>query len=98
MVIREVNEERWESLRGQFVQCGNGAPLSHQYAVEMNCNGVEYILKIQLGRGREIALLEALEVLSDRELGGKDYLLVDEAEILSALLEILLYQGAAKRG
>ncbi|MCI8360230.1 MAG: hypothetical protein HFE86_02710 [Clostridiales bacterium] len=97
MVIREVSEEKWERLYEQIVKYGKGAPLSNQYDVDMNCNGVEYILKVQPTQDRKIAILQAMEVCPDKTLGFKDYFLIDEADVLSALLEILIYQGAARR-
>lgn len=98
MVMRQIKEKHWEHVYRQITTYGRGAPLSLQLDIDVNCNGVDYVLKVQLDKGRKIVALQALGVYPDGEgKGGKDYHLIENNGMLSALLEIIVYQGAAKR-
>jgi len=97
MVIRHVDESRWERVYGQITTHGKTAPLSLQYDVYLDCNGTEYILKVQPESGRRLVALQALGVYLDGDIiGAKDYTLIEDGPMLSALLEIVIYQGAGK--
>jgi len=73
-------------------------PLSLQYDIDVNCNGVDYILKVQPVGNRKILALQAMVVYPGSEgIGSKKYHLIDDNVMLSALLEIIIYQGACKR-
>lgn len=98
MVIRQIKENHWEHVYRQITTYGRAAPLSLQFDIDINCNGVDYILKVQPERKRKIVALQAMGVYPDGEgIGGKDYHLIEENIMLSALLEIIIYQGAGKR-
>ncbi|MPN62829.1 hypothetical protein SDC9_210582 [bioreactor metagenome] len=99
MIIRQVKEKQWECLCRQIITRGRTAPLSLQYDMEIICNGVDYILKVQPVKKRKIAVLQAMGVYPDGgRTGGKDYRLIEDNSILSALLEIMIYQSAEKQG
>ena len=98
MILRQVKTDRWEDVLRQIQTYGRAAPLSLQYDIEMDCNGVGYILKVQPSHGRKIAALQALEACpGGTGLGGQEYRLIQYNAVLSALLELALYQGAGKR-
>ena len=98
MVIRQVKEKQWKHVYSQITTYGKAAPLSLQFDIEIDCNGVEYILKVQPERGRKIVALQAMSVYPDGKIiGGKGYHLIADSLILSALLETIIYQGAEKR-
>ena len=98
MVTRQIKENHWHYVYGQITSHGRAAPLSLQYDIDINCNGVDYILKVQPDESRKITALQALGVYYDgEEYGGKDFQLIEENIMLSALLEIIVYQGAEKR-
>ena len=97
MVIRQIKENHWEHVYNQITKFGKTLPLSLQYDVELNCSGVDYIIKVQPESKRKIVALQAMGVYPDfGETGGKDYHLINDNAILSALLEIIIYQGANK--
>lgn len=99
MVIRQVKERQWKHLYSQITTYGKAAPFSLQFDIEMNCNGVDYILKVQPERKRKIVALQATGVSPDREgIGGGNYHLIADNLILSALLETIIYQGVGKHG
>ena len=98
MMIRQIKENHWKHTYRQITTYGRATPLSLQFDVNINCNGVDYILKVQPENKRKIVALQALGVYSDGEgIGGKDYHLIDDNVMLTALLEIIVYQGANKR-
>ena len=98
MIIRKVKENHWEHVYRQITRFGRATPLSLQFDIEINCNGVDYILKVQPESNRKILAVQAMGVYPDGgEWGGKDYTLIEDNVILSALLEIVIFQGAGKR-
>jgi hypothetical protein len=61
MVIRQVQEKQWKHVYSQITTDGRATPLSLQFDVEINCNGVDYILKVQPERNRKIIALQAMK-------------------------------------
>lgn len=99
MVIRQIREEQWESIYHQITTYGRAAPLSLQYDVDLTCNGVQYILKVQPDSKRKLAALQALGMYPHGGgAHGEDCLLIEDNAILAALLELLVFQGAVPRG
>jgi hypothetical protein len=98
MVIRQVKEKQWKHVYNQITTYGGTAPLSLQFDIEINCNGVDYIFKVQPERKRKIIALQAMSVFPDgKEIDTKNYHLIEDNLMLSALLETIIYQGAGKR-
>ena len=98
MVIRQVDKNSWPHLCRQIKIYGRGTPASRQVDIDITCNGVNYILKIQPEQNRKIAALQAVGVYpSHEENGDKQYHLIEKNNMLSALLEIVLFQGVKKR-
>ena len=98
MIIRQIKENHWKHVYNQITTYGRAAPMSLQFDVDINCNGVDYILKVQPERKRKVVALQALGVYPNSEgVGRKDYRLIEDNLILTALLEIIIYQGASKR-
>jgi len=98
MVIRKIKANHWEHVYRQITTYGRAAPLFLQFDIDINCNGVDYILKVQPESKRKIIALQALGVYPDGDgIGGKDFHLIEDNVMLSALLEIVIYQGAGKR-
>lgn len=96
MVIRQVKKNRWEQVCRQIHTYGRAVPLTKQIDIDINCNGVEYILKVQLERPCKIAALQAVGVYSN-SMGQKDYDIIQDNTVVSALLDMMIYQGVAKR-
>lgn len=98
MIIRRIKENYWKHVYNQITTYGRAAPMSLQFDVDINCNGVDYILKVQPKKKRRIVALQALGVYADSENADqKDYRLIEDNLILTALLEIIIFQGANKR-
>lgn len=98
MLTRQIKKSQWDHVCEQLYACGKSAPLSLQLDCNLRCNDTDYILKVQPTRKRNIYVLQAVGVTPDSSAaGGKRYELIDDRLMLSALLEILLFQGAAER-
>lgn len=99
MIIRQIQKEQWERVYRQITEYGRTTPLSLQYDIDVNCNGMDYVLKVQPEPNRRIAVLQAMDVsLNEDGNGVKEFGLITENCMLSSLLEIILYQGVEKRG
>ena len=90
MIIKTVRKGQWEDTLKQIRTNGQRAPLTKQYDIEVNCNGVEYILKVQPTHGRKIMALQALAG------DGETYGMVEDNCVIAALLELVIYQGVVK--
>lgn len=88
MVIRQIKEAQWQSVCDKIEQCGRTDPLSLQYDINISCNNVNYVLSLQLGNNRKIAVLQAVALYFG------DSCLVENNAVLSGLFEIFLYQCA----
>lgn len=76
MVIRKIKEKHWEHVYRQITTYGRNTPLSLQLDIDVNCNGVDYVLKVQPDKGRKIVALQAYGLLRVpgfpvMKLGGK---------------------------
>ena len=94
MIIKNVRKSQWEDTLKQIHTNGRRAPLTKQYDIEVNCNGVEYILKVQPTHGRKIVALQALAAVGN---DGEAYGMVEDNCVIAALLELVIFQGAEKR-
>ena len=98
MVIRQIKERHWEHVYRLITTQGRALFLSLQFDIDLNCSGVDYILKVQPDNKRRLFALQALGVYSNRDgIGSIDYHLIEDNVMLASLLEIIIYQGAEKR-
>ena len=98
MIIKTVRKSQWEDTLKQIRTNGRRAPLTKQYDIEVNCNGMEYILKVQPTHGRKIVALQALAAVpGDVGFEGETYGMVEDNCVIAALLELVIFQGAEKR-
>ncbi len=64
--------------------------------LSLSCGGMEYILRVRPTRKRKLAVLQAIGISPDTAApGGKRYELIKDGLMLSALPEIILYQGGS---
>ena len=94
MVIRQLKEKQFESLRHSLRMKAHAEPLEASYTVNMKINGAEYAVKVQPERHNKMAVLQALRI--HREECGLHYELITRGDILSSLLEIIIYQGVSQ--
>lgn len=98
MVIRQVKMEHWEQVLKQITTYGKNIPQTYQYDIEMNCNGIDYILKVQPEKKRKLVALQALSLALDSvEPYKHECRQINNSQVLSALLELIVFQGAEKR-
>lgn len=91
MIIRELKQWQYEHLNKALIERAHAEPLEACYTVNMQIDGVSYAMKIQPERHCRIAILQAYRI--DREEDGQNFELITSGNLLSSLLEILIYQG-----
>ncbi|WP_418667242.1 hypothetical protein [Allofournierella sp.] len=96
MVIRQLEEWEFERLYRALIARARTEPLEASYTVEVKINGAEYAVKVQPDGDNRMAVLQALRVC--REEDGVNFELIERDGMLSAFLEILLYQGMTRAG
>lgn len=94
MIIRQLTEYEFEKLQNQLTCKAQQNPLDAAFYMPIQVNNREYSLRLQPSNKRRIAVLQALEVKRDYTEGIYQELITDN-KILLALLELLLFQGAA---
>jgi hypothetical protein len=94
MIVRQLKTKEFEQFQSQLVQNAQQNPLEACFNVTVKVDNNEYVLKIQPENGYKLAVLQALEI--DRSDGyGHLHMLITNNNILSSLLELLLWQGIA---
>jgi len=77
MVIRQISKNYWEHVYKYISIAGKTSPLCSQFDIEMTCNGVDYILKLQPDGKRKIAILQAVGIYAcDKSTNIKNYRLI----------------------
>lgn len=95
MIIRQLKETQFEHLHNALIMKAHAEPLDASYTVNMTINGAEYAVKVQPEQHNKMAVLQALHIF--REEYGPNFELITNGTVLSALLEILIYQGGINR-
>lgn len=91
MVIRQLEQRAFERLHSALVAQAQAEPLEASYTVNLAINSAEYAVRVQPDEGNRMAVLQALRVY--REEDGMNFELIEQRGVLSAFLEILIYQG-----
>jgi hypothetical protein len=90
MIIRQLKPRQYECLHMELMKKAHTEPMEASYTVSMTMNGVEYAVRIQPETRFRMAILQACKI--DRENHPK-FELITKGNMLSSLLEILIYQG-----
>ena len=93
MIIRQLKKDQFESLHSSLIRKARSEPLEASYTVTMTINGAEYAVKVQPEPHNKIAILQALRIY--REEHVPNFELITQGNVLSSLLELLIYQGVA---
>ena len=83
MIIRQIKKSHWEQVCNQIVANGKNKPMSLQIDLSINCNGIPYIMRVQLEQKQRLVALQVVMVDQD---GGTCRLIKNNA-LLSALLD-----------
>lgn len=93
MIVRQLKASEYDSLLNSLIENAHIEPLSASCTVRMVINNVEYSIKLQPEHHHKMAILQALRI--ERDISGPTYELITKGNLLSSLLEILIYQGVA---
>lgn len=96
MTFKQVRKDDWEQVRRRIMEEGTSFPECLQVDMNMTCNGIDYILKVQPDSPRKIVALQATEVARSAATGRTEFRLIGNHALLAALLELLIYQSAPK--
>ncbi len=91
MIIRQLSQEQYERLHKDMIQKAYTAPLEACYSVHMKIGNASYVVKIQPERRQRMAVLQAYRIFCNEH--GQDFKLITKGSLLSAFLDILIYQG-----
>ena len=94
MIIRQLKENQYETLRNSLLKNAQAEPLSASYVVSMTVDGVEYAVRLQPERHHKIAVPQALRIT--RREDGPDFELITKSSLLSSLMELLIHQRAGE--
>lgn len=92
MIIRHVKNPKWKPVRRRILEEGICTPQSLQVDIPMTCNGTDYILRVQPEKGRRIIALQATEAVLSEQTGRREFYLVENNGLLTALVELLIHQ------
>lgn len=95
MIIRTLKEQDYILLQRHLSQMAFVQPYDASYTIPLNVDDSCYHLRLQLGRGFKVAALQAVKI--DRRGSEQEYILITGGQILSALLELYLYQNIRKK-
>ena len=90
MIVRKLNRKVYRTLQKTLTEKAFMQPIDPGYIVELHISGTTYTVKMQPAGKSQIAVLYAHRV--NRVQGGKGGELIVDKAVLTALLEILLYQ------
>lgn len=91
MVTRTLSAEAYESLRSDLLKKAHIEPMEVGYTVDIRISGVDYTVKLVLDKHKQVAVLQANRI--DRRRSGMGNQLITGGALLTAFLEILVYQG-----
>lgn len=93
MVTRQIKEKQWDCVYHYITTNGRTAYQSLQYDMEITLSGTKYMIRVQPGNQRKLVALQVREVRPAARGGRPDFILIEDAALLCALLEILIYQA-----
>lgn len=93
MIIRQLTPAQYDRLHQDLIQRAHAQPLEASYTVHLHIDNTSYAVKIQPESRYRMAVLQAHRIF--REEDGQDFELITQNVVLSALLELLIYQGVA---
>ncbi len=91
MIIRQLKHTQYENFCLSLNKKAHAQPLEAFFTVNMRVDGWEYAIRLQPERHNKIAVLQALQI--DRQDDRPNFGLITDGKLLSAFLDILLFQG-----
>lgn len=94
MIGRQLKTAKYRDLRAYLSQNAHHEPLSPTYEINIVLNGENYTLFVLLDRHNKIYALYALRSVYEQDADAVCPVLITENVILSALMELMIYQCA----
>ena len=93
MIIQTISHDKFQRFCRELRQTAQIAPLEASYTMPLTVNDTEYAVRLQPVGENQIAVLQALQI--DRKEDYPSFTLIEDDELLSAFLVLLLKQGVA---
>lgn len=94
MTIRKLKRQHFKTIKDKITDNAEYNPNDNCYNAPITINEIGYILKIQFVDENKILIWEALEIVQkDHENGA--YTVITDSAILSAILNLLIWQKVA---
>lgn len=90
MITKTLSPETYDALRNHLMKKAHIEPMDAAYTVDMAISGADYTVKLVLDKHRTVAVLQACRI--DRYRSGQGDTLITGGALLTAFLEILIYQ------
>ena len=94
MIIRQLKASQYDRLKQVLAAQAQPRLLDASYTIPLSVNGAEYAVKLLPDRHNQVAVLQALRVVREKE--ELHVALITEGGLLTAFLELLLYQEVGR--
>lgn len=97
VVGRQMKEDKYRRLEADLLRYARSKPLCPNYEIDIAFNGENYTLFLQPEQHNKIYALYALRSIYERDINAVNHELITNNLILSALMEMIIYQGVKRR-
>ena len=97
MVGRQLREEKYRGLQEDLFRYARNTPLCPIQEVDLVLNGEAYTLFLLTERHNKVYALYALHSVYEKAVSAVNHDLITDNVILSALMELVIYQGVTRR-
>ena len=96
MIARQLKNDKFTDICTALQKNARSAPLCPIYEVDLFFNGEEYTLFLMPAKHRRMYALYALHSVYEKDMGVLNHYVVSDSLVLSALMEMVIFQGVKK--
>lgn len=100
MIVKHIEEAKWKDIEQRIMKIGRFKPLMAQIELDISCNGSNFTLLVQLENDCKIVVLQALREYIETDDDGdvyKSHSLEEDEQLLSKLLELIVFENEQKK-
>ena len=97
MINRQIKEKKYEAFQAEILQNARTKPYCPIHEIGIVFNEENYSLFIQPNGHNKVCALYALHFIRERGNRAAEPELITDNKVLSALMEMIIYQGIKKR-
>lgn len=95
MIGKQLKTTKYKALQNYLSQNAHSEPLCPTYEIGIVLNGESYTLSLLLDKCCKVYALYALRSAQEQDTGPACPILITENALLSAIMELVIYQCAA---